>query len=482
MNNLEALHKNLIELKKKVEENPLEYARFTPAQEEFLSCTEKFYLLRGGNQIGKSYAGAAECIMRATGKHRFKTVASPPVQIWVICHSWSQSVEIQNRIWDLLPKNEVVDSTTFSKARGFHGSGTPVISFKNQSIIRIKTTQQTGGSSKGTIALASGTIDFCLVDEPCGPLVWSELVGRVLRKRGQIAITMTPVGVDCSHIKKLCDDGIMKDIRAPLNLANVTPKGCEPLLSEQDLEQISKSYMEFDREIRMSGAWEGYAPHGVIFKDFRPEHISNALPPPGDYQYAVGIDHGHQQGAQFAVLIAVKIPDPLNKTDQDYYLYCLDEYQSGAAKAEIHAKGILAMLKRNRLEPNQIFRWVGDRPHRGDKYGSRMSNKMLRAAFAHILGYPSGKGFTIHTAYKPAFSVYYGIRAIHEIMQKDNFQIHPRCKSLIKSLKNWAILKSGQLDKNSQYKHGIDALRYASLQILSKEYRQPRKTHIKIIR
>lgn len=479
--NLSALHKHLQELKSQVDESPLDYARFTPAQEEFLSCQEKFYLLRGGNQIGKSYAGAAECIMRATGKHRFKPVASPPVQIWVICHSWSQSVEIQNRLWDLLPKKEVVDNTTFSPARGFHGTGTPVISFKNGSIIRIKTTQQTGGSSKGTIALASGTIDFCLVDEPCGPLVWSELVGRVLRKRGQIAITMTPVGVDCSHIKKLCDDGIMKDIQAPLTIENVTPRDCNPLLSSDEIEQITKSYMEFDREIRISGAWEGYAPHGVIFKDFRPEFISSGPPPHGNYQYAVGIDHGSQEGAQFAVLIAVKIPDPMSK-DQEYYLYCLDEYQSGAAKAEIHAKGILSMLKRNRLEPNQIYRWVGDRPHRGDKYGSRMSNKMLRAAFAHLLGYPPGKGFTIHTAYKPAFSVYYGIRCLHEMMQKSNFQIHPRCKSLIKSIRSWAILKNGQLDKNSQYKHGIDALRYASLQILSKEYRTPRKTHIKIIR
>jgi len=480
--NLTSLHTNLQELKKRVHENPLEYARFTPAQERFLSCREKFYLLRGGNQIGKSFAGAAECIFRALGKHRFKPVTSPPVQVWVICHSWSQSVEIQNRLWDLLPKNEVVEKTVFSPARGFHGTGTPVISFKNGSIIRIKTTQQTGGSSKGTIALASGTIDFVLVDEPCGPLVWSELVGRVLRKRGQIAITMTPVGVDCSHIKKLCDDGIMLDIQAPLTVQNVTPRNCDPLLSIAEIEQITNSYLEFDREIRISGAWEGYVSHGVIFKDFRPEFISSAPPPTGNFQYAVGIDHGSQEGAQFAVLIAVRIPDPMDRKPGDYYLYVLDEYQSGSAKAETHAKGILAMLKRNRLEPNNIFRWVGDRPHRGDKYGSRMSNKMLRAAFAHILGYPSGKGFTINTAYKPAFSVYYGIRALHELMQKDCFQVHPRCASLIKSIRNWAILKSGQLDKNSQYKHGIDALRYASLQILSKEYRQPRKTHIKIIR
>ena len=480
--NLDLLTKNLQLLKQETETNPLKFARFTPAQEEFLRCTNKFYLLRGGNQIGKSFVGAAEVIYRALGKHPYKPVSTPPVQIWVICHSWSQSVEIQKRIWDLLPKDEITDDVSFSPAKGFRGAGTPVITMKNGSLIRIKTTQQTGGSSKGTIALASGTIDFCLVDEPCNPLVWSELVGRVLRKRGQIAMTMTPVGVDCSHIKKLCDDGIMVDIQAPLNLQNVTPRDCKPLLSKDELEEIERSYMAFDRDIRMTGSWEGYTPHGVIFADFKAEHISKAPPPNGHYQYCVGIDHGSQDGAQFAVLIAVRIPDPhVKSSDNDYYLYVLDEYTSGAAKATIHAKGILAMLQRNRLKPNDIYRWIGDRPHRGAKYGSRMSNKMLRAAFAHILQYPQGKGFTIHTAYKPSFSVYYGVRVLNELIQKDNFQIHPRCQALTKSLKSWAITKTGKLADN-QYKHGIDALRYAALPCLDSQYRAPRKTHIKIIR
>ena len=483
-NNLEILHKNLQALKDEVHEEPLKYTRFTPCQETFLSSRSKFYLLRGGNQIGKSFVASAEIIYRATGRHPFKPVKSPPVQIWVICHSWSQSIEIQSRIWDLLPKKELTENVSFCPSKGFRGSGTPCITFKNGSIVRIKTTQQTGGGSKGTLALSGGTVDFILIDEPCGPLVFSELASRILRKKGQLAMTMTPVGVDCSHIKKLCDDGIMEDIQAPLNIENLTPRGCSSLLEEADLEAIEKSYMPFDREIRMSGAWEGYQPNNVIFADFKTEHIAKTNPPQGDYLYAVGIDHGSQDGAQFAVLIAVRIPDPrIKNPDNEYYLYVLDEYSSGAAKADVHARGILNMLKRNRLEPNQIFRWVGDRPHRGDKYGSRMSNKMLRASFAHMLGYPPGKGFQIHTAYKPAFSIYYGIRCIHELMQKDCFQIHPRCINLIKSLKGWALMKtSGQLDRNSKYKHGIDALRYASLQILSKEYRQPRKTHIKIIR
>ncbi len=480
--NLKSLALSLEALKESSQTNPLEYARFTPPQIKFLSCKDKFFCLRGGNQIGKSYAGAAEVIYRAIGNHPYKKVPVPPVEIWVVCHSWSQSIVMQSRLWELLPKNELNESVQYDPAKGFKGT-TPVITFKNGSIIRIKTTNQARGS-KGTISLAGGTIDFVLIDEPPPPGILNELMARILRRRGSMAITFTPVGVPCDHLKKLCDDGIMTDIHAPLTVENLTPDECKPLITKEEVETIEKSYLKMDRAVRMEGAWEGYTPMGVIFADFREEFISPERPPRGNYQFSIGIDHGSSEGAQVAVLIGVKIPDMNIKQgkNNDYYLYVMDEYVSSAAKSEIHARGILQMIKRNNLEIKDIHRWTGDRPHRGDRYGSRMSNKMLRAAFAHILGYPRGGGFHIHTAYKPSFSVYYGCRVLQELMAKGQFQINPRCNTTIKSLKNWAILKSGRLDVNSQHKHAIDALRYCALSALDKKYRVPMKTHIKIVR
>ena len=137
------------------------------------------------------------------------------------------------------------------------------------------------------------------------------------------------------------------------------------------------------------------------------------------------------------------------------------------------------MIKRNRLEIRDIWRWTGDRSHAGDKYGGRMSNNMLRSAFEHVLGYPRQRlPFRIHTAYKPRFSVYYGCQVINEIQARGRFQVHPRCDNLIKSLKNWALLKTGRMDSMSDHKHAIDALRYALLPCVDFQYRAPRQSKI----
>ena len=138
------------------------------------------------------------------------------------------------------------------------------------------------------------------------------------------------------------------------------------------------------------------------------------------------------------------------------------------------------MLRRNRLEIANINHWTGDRAHGGKRYGGRMSNRMLMSSFAHILGYPAGRlNFRISDAYKPAFSVYYTCQRLHETMAKDRFQVHPRCKNLIKSIKFWTV-KRGTLDPNSEFKHSIDALRYASMPLISRSYRTPMHSKIQL--
>ena len=107
------------------------------------------------------------------------------------------------KIWELMPKAPLCSDVEFVHGKGFRGAGSPVIRFKNGSLIRFKTTGQT--KSGGTVALSSGTVDFVWVDEPPGPRIWSELVARTLRRPGaSVAVTMTPVGVPVAYLKKKC--------------------------------------------------------------------------------------------------------------------------------------------------------------------------------------------------------------------------------------------------------------------------------------
>ena len=491
---LQKICKIVLELEDKTYKRPLDYAAFTPPQLRFLQCTDKYYILRGGNQIGKSFCGAAEVIYRCSSHptdrsrslHPYKKTKAPPISVWIVCHSWSQSVEMQERVWNLVAKDDLEEGTEYVGGKGFRGAGTPVVRWKNGSVVKFKTTQQTGGG-KGTVALASGSVDFILVDEPPPAAVWSELVARTLRKRGSaVACTFTPVGVPVGYLKDMVDKGMVTDIHAPLTVENVQPVGCSrSLLSAEEIDSISQSYLNFDRNCRMEGSWEGFTPDGIVFEHFRDELISDVDPrrsrdlQKGQWKLSVGIDHGSAAGSEFAVLVAIWIP--ADNTVKPY-IYIMDEYYSGAATAEVHARGILAMLRRNRLDHKMIDRWTGDRSHRGDKYGGRMSNTMLRAGFEHVLNYPRGRGFYIHTAYKPAYSVYYGARVLSELQGLNRFQVHPRCDKLIKSFKNWAILKNGRLDSLSEHKHALDACRYATMATIDPTYRAPRNSKLQIIR
>ena len=141
------------------------------------------------------------------------------------------------------------------------------------------------------------------------------------------------------------------------------------------------------------------------------------------------------------------------------------------------------MIKRNGLEPLQINRWTGDRPHGGGKHGGRMSNSLLRSALEHVLDYPANScPFRIHTAHKPRWSVYYGCQLISEAMVQGRFIVHPKCKRLIRSLSSWTLKKSGAMDRLSEWKHAIDALRYSVVPILDTKYSAPKFSKIPISR
>jgi hypothetical protein len=263
-----------------------------------------------------------------------------------------------------------------------------------------------------------------------------------------------------------------------MSVENTTPKGCRPLMSEQEIEDLKMSYLPIDRDARINGDWEGGIPEGRIFESFTDDLISDLTPNPDrQYVWSIGIDHGHDIASQVAILCAVDVTDPTTPI-----VYVVDEYVASGASAEIHAKGIIAMIKRNGLELANIQRWTGDRSHGGSKNnGGRMSNTMLTAAFAHVLKYPKGKlPFRIRTAYKPKYSVYYGCQSLHELMCASRFQIFPAAARTIKSLKYWAMKKNGAMDTLSEWKHCIDALRYATIPIINTQYSTPKQSKMRL--
>ena len=461
-----------IRMAKDKERNPLKYWRPTPVQEAVLRDNSNVVLFRGGNQVGKTWCGIREVHGRCTWNHPYKSTPKKPLTVWVIVHSWEQSKVIQSKFYELAPKDELHDDTEYITGKGFRGKY-PIVKYKNGSIVYFKTTGQ------GTLGIASQSCDFVWIDEPPPPELWGEIKARTTRTRGQILLTLTPIGAPVDYLRDMVADGLISEHVGALTVENCTPLNCKPMLSEKEIEDLTRAYLSIDRDARIMGSWDGGIPEGRIFDSFDESMISNTEPIARTYDnsgnerekefmWSVGIDHGHDVASQVAILTCIDMTDP-----KDPWIYVVDEYVSGGGGANKHARGIIKMLARNGLTIADITRWTGDRKHGGNKKGDgRMSNAMLLSGFAHELDYGSGKlPFKIQTAFKPRWSVLYGCQVIHERMITGKFQIFTTCEMTIKSLKMWSRKSNGLLDTLSEHKHCIDALRYAVMPIVDVKYR-----------
>ena len=434
---------------------PVSYYNPTPPQLAFHRLDSRSKLLRGANQIGKTTCAVVDIIWRCTGTHPFLETRKPPIRVWIIVHSWEQSIIVQERLWEWCPKDQIHPDTEFVEGRGFRGK-TPILRFSNGSIIRIKTCRQ------GSLGVASGTVDLIHVDEPPPPEIWSELSARVLQRQGVLSLGITPVGAPVGWLKGMVESGAIQEVHAPLTVENVTPRGRRPMLTEAQIEDIGRKYLPFDRPQRLHGAWEGTV-DDRLFEALSDEMITDAPIPdlPQPPLVAIGIDHGADAGSQVAVLVVV------DKSATHPQFFVLDEYCSGAHRPLVHARGILAMLARNGMTHAHVDHWIGDVPHRGKRRGGAMSNSRLSAGFEEALGLRPGRlPFRIKTAYKPRYSVFFGAQVLHESMERGRFWIRPACTNLLRSLKNWA-------GADDDYKHSIDALRYGAVTVASGRFRPP---------
>jgi len=461
-----------IRLARESERDPLLYWRPTPVQLRVVQDRSSVVLLRGGNQIGKTMVGCFEVHCRCIGKHPYKKVKPPPIEVWIIVHSWEQSKVIQKKFYEMAPKSELDAETEYIPGKGFRGKY-PTVKYANGSLVFFKTTGQ------GTLGVASGTVDFILVDEPPPPEIWGELKARTTRTRGDMLLTLTPIGVPVHYLKEMVEEKLISEHVGIMSVENCTPYQCKPMMSQIEIDALARSYLAIDRAARMNGDWDGGVPEGRIFDSFSEEHISSYQPSftyydkqgreqSRNYIWTIGIDHGHDVASQVALLICIDMTDP-----KDSHIYVVDEYVADGAGADRHARGIITMLHRHELDIADITRWTGDRPHKGKKSGEgKMSNQFLMSGFANELGYPhNGLPFKIKTAYKPRWSVIYGCQTIHERMINSKFQIFPECTVTIKSLKNWALKSNGLLDTISEHKHCIDAMRYAIMPIIDIKYK-----------
>jgi hypothetical protein len=451
------------ELADHIRERPLARVRWTRKQWEFLADPFPRKLLRAGNQVGKTWAGMAEVIWRATGTHPFIRTHTPPVEIWIVCTSWGQSVAIMKKFWELVPKDQI-RPTRWDPRNGF-GKDNPAVVFLNGSVVRFRTTNQ------GAEALAGATVHFILIDEPTDEEIFRELDRRLLRNAGAMALTLTPINRPTEYLRELCLAGAVHDHHARLTVENVTPMGAlEPIrlldgtpMDQAWIDQQWRTVMPRYAPVILDGEWEMRV-EGNVFRAFDPAvHVAPA-PPDVDLRACIGFDHGQRDFKEIALLVGID--------DSGEYpaVHVLDEYVGeGDTTPDQDADGTLAMLDAQGWTWRELSHAYGDKPYDGAGSRARVIRKSnadlqaqierkLRARGQLVRGRPlvppirqakrgTGGG---------AGSVDWGCTWLHRAMLRPgHFTVHPRCIRLIEALQKWDFT-------DSDFKDPIDALRYAT--------------------
>jgi hypothetical protein len=457
--------------------HPLRYIRWTPPQMAFLRDRARRRLLRLGQQLGgKTTVGLADTIWRCLGEHPFQPLAPHPVdrpfQAWIVCYTHQQSLQIQAKLWALLPKDRLHPRTVYQGlARGFRGKNASVV-FDNGATLLFKTTQQ------GAEALASGTVDHIQVDEPTNEACWTEIKGRLRRTNGTLSATLTPINAPVEYLRKEVADGLLSDHQYPLTQANATPEGCTEPLCLADGTPITDAWIaeerartpEAVRAVVLDGEWESRGTNRY-FSAFQADpalpgsHVSAALPT-GDVRLHLGIDHGDRPGKQIAVLMAIEL-----RKEEDgggCRVWIIDEYTdpTGLALPSDDAEGIVRMLERNGQAWTDLDFVMGDRVHMPGS-GRQKSNLDLAAQLARRMRIPTeALRPQIRTAKRGAGKmrdyVGSGARWLYQCMVRpQSFSVHPRCKRTIDALNTW----TGP-GPDCEEKDPVDAIRYGLEQII----------------
>tara|TARA_R110002110_G_scaffold349256_3_gene559456 strand:- start:83 stop:1531 length:1449 start_codon:yes stop_codon:yes gene_type:complete len=455
---LKRLRSATLDLQESTDDGLINFIKWTPPQAEFHAMAAKRKLLRAGNQVGKSVCGLGQVIMSCIGTYEHSQ--PPPIEAWVVTTSWAQGVALHKKFWELCPKSALTERSrgAFDARRGF-GKDNPAVVFNNGSIVRFRTSQQ------GATALSGSTIDLVHIDEPCDEEIYRELDRRLLRRNGNLIITLTPINKYVGWLKELVDDGIVAEVHARMVPENFVPIGSNrPLclaggvpMDQAWIDEQRRTTLKRYAPVLLDGEWETRSASPVFEAFELGVHVTELIPTK-DVKVALGIDHGSGRNfKQIGVLVAV------DDRGENTKVYVIDEAASdGDTTPDQDADAYLQMLRRNGLQWHDLDHVYGDKEYggRGDGLGRKSNRELTRALMRKM---HMGAGVPLVPSIRQAKtgrgggrgSVYRGCEWLHRAMLREgHFTCHPRCTRVLASFSHFDF-------RDSDYKDSIDALRYS---------------------
>jgi len=441
-----------------IADHAVEFVRLSDPQRDWLAIPDRFAVWRGGNSIGKSLAQAVDIVQTARLTHPSRPNQSPVVLL-VVGYSWAQMDPLLEKLWQMLPKDEIDPKCYYEPANGIRGFKEPVVPFVSGpgrgSQIRFATYEQGAGRIMGI------QVHGVYMDEPPPADVYGECVPRLNAHHGFMRITFTPTpeSPPLDYMREQIEKGHLVELQTTLTVDAVTVRGglCDwPRMSAGEIEDALGRYIEEERAMRRDGAWEPLA-SGRWVTTFSDANVIEHSPPEGAF-LVVSMDHGANAGKQTATLswwIDRDTPSPTGG-------YIDESVSDGSTTTDEDAAAVLAMLARNGLHYDHVDAWIGDRATGENRYLISKSNKELLEALARLLRRKTSAMKKIHTPIKMAGSVRRGamlLKGAFKARRSDGTPmvvVHPRCAAFAKALRTF---KGG---KQESVKDIFDAGRYGA--------------------
>lgn len=409
---------------RRLERSGIDYAHLTPAQRGWMEIDAPEAVWVDGNAIGKSYAVAYQIVAWLRGVRPFASFellnTPPPVSGLVTGYSYDQMIPLMEKIWHLVPKDEVAPGCGFAEGRGFTGKP-PRLILTNGSRISFATYRT------GSRRIAGGQYDFVVCDEPVEEAVLGEIRPRLLRRRGRLRLVMTPTPdmPDVSHIRERVEAGKLPRWNVGLSERNCWPTGYPaPWHWQHEIDAYAEGLLEHERGMRISGDWSPVVRGRWIRAFMESKHVGEVpLRELTGWTLSLGIDHGTTGKKQAIVLVAVAG----GATSTPRVVVLDEEVSSGFTTTQDDARSVLRLLRRNRLVWTAVDLWTGDVPALARVEDVRKSNGALRLAIAAELSVPVERLPEIRVPHKGRGSVVVGSRTINALFSRDLAKVRPQC-------------------------------------------------------
>jgi phage terminase large subunit-like protein len=303
-------------------------------------------LIRGGNQVGKSFACAFEVALHLTGQY-------PP---WWPGRRFTKPV----RGWVVGPTAQLVrdgPQRQLTNKAGEFGSGTiPLSAYATRPLMvpggtgaidTLTVQHETDGTRDGQSSLTfksfemrseklqAESLDFVWIDERCSEEIYSELLARTTATDGILFLSYTPIkgGGELTY-------RFINEYSPDRSDTRITPEDAKHISVERRA-QMEESYLPHEREARIHGIPTlGIAKVFPVSVDRLMRHFNPDTDIKSWARWIVGVDFGY--GHPFAAALCAWVHD----LDE---FWVVDGFRMDRSEAFYHVKRIAGLCRGQRV-------------------------------------------------------------------------------------------------------------------------------------